>query len=105
MARANNKTPVAVTPPDDTDVAAPATVEVIGTHYPSDVANAEQMAVRSRSGGVFWRGGCRFDADFTVIYRANLDNERDWMRIAAEPLLEVREVTLQAADFDADVPQ
>ena len=75
----------------------------IGEHYPANIADAKVCAVRSRTGGTFWRGGCRFGADFTVLYRADLAHDKDWMRIATEPMLEVREV--DTSGIDADVPQ
>ncbi|WP_066568053.1 hypothetical protein [Snodgrassella sp. CFCC 13594] len=74
-----------------------ATEEIIEDGYPANIHEAEVMAVRTRSGGSFWRGGLQFGQEWRVLNRSELLNERDWTRIAADPQLEVRGVTLRAA--------
>lgn len=74
------------------------TKEIIEDGYPDNIHEAEVMAVRTRNGGTFWRGGQQFGKDWRVFNRSELANDRDWTRIAADPQLEVRGVTLQAID-------
>ena len=69
---------------------------VIGATYPQDLDSTAAIAVRVKSGGTMWRGGQKFGPEFVVLYRDQVTN-MDWNRIATEPLLQVRSVSLQEA--------
>ena len=68
----------------------------VGAAYPQDLDTTAAIAVRVKSGGTMWRCGLKFGAEFTVLYRDSVSSA-DWHRIAAEPLLQVRSVTLHEA--------
>ena len=69
---------------------------IIGATYPQDLDSTAAIAVRVKSGGTMWRGGQKFGPEFVVLYREQV-TDMDWHRIAAEPLLQVRSVSLQEA--------
>lgn len=66
----------------------------VGEKYPDSVADAEFLAVRTKSGGSFWRGGQKFTGEWRFVEREALFDKKDWPRIATDPMLEVREVIL-----------
>ena len=72
------------------------TEATVGAAYPQDLDTTAAIAVRVKSGGTMWRGGQKFGAEFTVLHRDSVSNA-DWHRIATEPLLQVRSVTLHEA--------